>query len=574
MPWGGPIYYTLDGSDPRLSGGGLNPTALTPGGGGNPPVTFISSAANNVSALRPSSSSPGATAWTAVNFTPTGWQNGSNGVGYENSASNYAALLQIDVGNSAGNRPHSVYVRYPFNVTDPAAFTSLTLRMKYDDGFVAYLNGNRIESANAPGGTPAWNQSATGDHPDGSAVLFVDFDVSAHVDKLIAGPNVLAVHILNNGGSPNATNTGCSSSDMLLIAELVGADVSPGGGLVTINTTVDITARTFDGSNWGAPTTATYVVGTPAHAGNLAVTELNYHPSNPTAAEVLADPTYRDDDFEFIELKNISAGPIDLRWASFVEGISFTIPAPTVLPAGGYALLVENLAAFEERYGTGLPVIGVYANKFKNDGDTVRMIALGGMAIFHFTFNDIWFRPTDGDGYTLVTADEPSLPNDYSDPASWGISYQLLGNPGTSNGTALSQSFASWKYYYFTPAEIADPLLSGPNTDLDSDGIETLLEFALGLNPKVRSTGGLPTASRITSGPNDYLALSFRHQKNALDLSYRVEVSGDLITWSETTILVGMPTNNGDGTDLLTIRDTVPLNTSNRRFIRLSVTEQ
>jgi hypothetical protein len=70
------------------------------------------------------------------------------------------------------------------------------------------------------------------------------------------------------------------------------------------------------------------------------------------------------------------------------------------------------------------------------------------------------------------------------------------------------------------------------------------------------------------------LALSFRHQKNALDLSYRGEVSGDLITWSETTILVGVPTDNGDGTDLLTIRDTVPLSTSNRRFIRLSVTEQ
>ena len=30
---GGTIYYTLDGSDPRLPGGGINASALTLGGG-------------------------------------------------------------------------------------------------------------------------------------------------------------------------------------------------------------------------------------------------------------------------------------------------------------------------------------------------------------------------------------------------------------------------------------------------------------------------------------------------------------------------------------------------------------
>jgi hypothetical protein len=37
---------------------------------------------------------------------------------------------------------------------------------------------------------------------------------------------------------------------------------------------------------------------------------------------------------------------------------------------------------------------------------------------------------------------------------------------------------------------------------------------------------------------------------------------------------VGAPSDNGDGTDLVTFRDTVPLSTANRRFIRLVVTEQ
>lgn len=70
------------------------------------------------------------------------------------------------------------------------------------------------------------------------------------------------------------------------------------------------------------------------------------------------------------------------------------IPSPAVLQPGAYGLIVENLVASEERYGPGLPVLGVYANKFKNDGDTRRILDINGAEIFSFTFNDIWYRPT------------------------------------------------------------------------------------------------------------------------------------------------------------------------------------
>ena len=118
--FGGTIYYTIDGSDPRAADGGFSPSALTLGGGGPPTMmTFVSEDATDVSALRPTSSSPGATAWTAIGFEPAGWQTGDNGVGYEDSGSNYASLIDIDVGNVEDQQPHSVYIRYPFNVADP-----------------------------------------------------------------------------------------------------------------------------------------------------------------------------------------------------------------------------------------------------------------------------------------------------------------------------------------------------------------------------------------------------------------------------------------------------------------------
>ena len=44
-------------------------------------------------------------------------------------------------------------------------FDRLKLRIKYDDGFVAYLNGVKVAESNAPAG-PAWNSEATAAHDE------------------------------------------------------------------------------------------------------------------------------------------------------------------------------------------------------------------------------------------------------------------------------------------------------------------------------------------------------------------------------------------------------------------------
>ncbi len=311
----------------------------------------------------------------------------------------------------------------------------------------------------------------------------------------------------------------------------------------------------------------TYVVGTPADATNLAVTELNYHPPNPTASEVLADPTYNDDDFEFVELRNISAGPIDLGGVRFSAGIDFTFPAATVVPPGGYLLIVENNAAFEERYGTGYPVAGVYANKMSNDGDTLRLVDVGGTEIAHFTFNDIWYPTTDGLGATLNLVDEGAVPADYGNALSWEASGGTLGSPGHADSP-----FGYWLAGHFTPAEMAEPLVSGPGVDFEFDGLVILMEFALGLDPKVADSSDAPSGVIVSDGGQDYFALSFRRLVGSSGLNYRVEASGDLLDWSEElTVQVGAPVDNGDGTETVTIRDDLPLSDHTRRFLRLAV---
>ncbi|HTY85878.1 MAG TPA: CotH kinase family protein [Candidatus Acidoferrum sp.] len=128
----------------------------------------------------------------------------------------YTPYLKTDVRTRMYGSNATAYVRLAFNVADPSAYDTLQLLMRYDDGFVAYLNGHWIASANAPA-TPAWNSAATQRHLDPQAVQWQAFDLSAAQLYLQPGNNVLAIQALNIA----ATNT-----DFLMQAQLLAARVT------------------------------------------------------------------------------------------------------------------------------------------------------------------------------------------------------------------------------------------------------------------------------------------------------------------------------------------------------------
>ena len=92
----------------------------------------------------------------------------------------------------------SAFVRVPFLVVleDLPALDLFTLRMKYDDGFAAYLNGVKVTEANAPASL-SWNSAATAEHADIAALQFATFDLAPYAGLLQDGINVLAIHGLN-----------------------------------------------------------------------------------------------------------------------------------------------------------------------------------------------------------------------------------------------------------------------------------------------------------------------------------------------------------------------------------------
>src|SRR5207237_5668801 len=113
----------------------------------------------------------------------------------------------------------------------------------------------------------------------------------------------------------------------------------------------------------------------------LRVSEIMYHPADPAAGS-----PYSANDFEYVEVTNISNAPLNIKNFSFGHGISFTFGDMT-LPAGGKTLIVSNLAAFQSRYGTSIPVAGVYDGNLDNDGDKLTLLGALGETVQSFTYN-------------------------------------------------------------------------------------------------------------------------------------------------------------------------------------------
>ena len=132
------------------------------------------------------------------------------------STGSFASQISTDVGSAMAGVTNStsLYARIPFTVDTAtlASLQSLTLKMKYDDGYVAYLNGTKIASRNAPT-TPAYNSVATASRTsDLQCTTFETIDVTAYLNLLsTTSTNILAIQVMKSS---------TSDTDLLVVPEL------------------------------------------------------------------------------------------------------------------------------------------------------------------------------------------------------------------------------------------------------------------------------------------------------------------------------------------------------------------
>ncbi len=305
---------------------------------------------------------------------------------------------------------------------------------------------------------------------------------------------------------------------------------------------------------------------------DLRVSEVHYHPADPTAAEMGINASWSASDFEYMELTNTGSSILDLGGARFIEGIVFTFSLGTTLAPGAHLVVVSDEAAFRARYGEVPTLAGAYIGRLSNDGEPVKLLDAVGENILEFTYNDIWHTPTDGKGYALVIRDTEASFETWDLEASWAVGGNALGTPGAEE-TSFSTTLPEWTASEFTVTQQADPSISGALADPDGDGFFNLLEYALGTDPDV-SNGALESLL-VSEDTSDYLALSYTRITNAADLTYVIEVGSSLIGWTTSQAVVSIM-DNGDGTEIWIVRDFMPLqdSTTTRRFMRLRVTQE
>jgi len=162
--------------------------------------------------------------WNTTGFNDSGWTSGQTGVGYD-KGSTYSSMINLDLESSMfidGMPPtiyDSAYIRVAFSLDDAAIISQLALRMKYDDGFVAYINGTEVASANVPD-SPTYSSTAPAEH---TGTAYEDYTLLNAGDYLQTGDNVLAIHGINNEFDPRSGSTG--DPDFFIMPVLSGITI-------------------------------------------------------------------------------------------------------------------------------------------------------------------------------------------------------------------------------------------------------------------------------------------------------------------------------------------------------------
>ncbi len=290
---------------------------------------------------------------------------------------------------------------------------------------------------------------------------------------------------------------------------LVAGSSAASGGIFTATTSAQSVRTAFDYVMLVDPANANTVF------SNLRITEVMYNPAAPGTVE-------------FIELKNTGAGTINLLGARFDATTPFDLaPFGNVnLAPGQYAIITNDTAAFQTKYGTSALVLGQWTGALSNGGEHVILRDTDGNKIHDFTYLDTapWPTTPDDMGPSLEVID---VNGNYDSGLNWRASWEVGGSPG-------------WQ---------------GAGPDTDGDGQPDSWELLFGTNPNSAASRYAATAARNTSGQPVVTWPSVPGQK------YRVDFTDELLplNWQPLATVTG----TGTYTDI-----SVPLPT--RRFYKVT----
>ncbi len=288
------------------------------------------------------------TFWRQPAFEDDTWSEGPASIGYGQN--------QVTTVPENGV---TTYFRREFQLADPDDLRGVRLRMMANGGGVAFLNGTEIARVRVPDDD---------DVPfDARAVLPYNLEPNANFEEFIVdrtllktGTNTIAIEVHSGGGG-----------SMLFDAGLTAWSLS---GPASI--TIPLVARNDAGEVSTELTITSNGIANPLPPPRLIVSEFLWD----------IDGAFFIAPFRFIEIYNPGPTPVDLSagvqlfgdavmnfgddWDEF--GI---VEIPTLEP-GRFALAVARLDNFHERWGIGLPVVGILSESTSGRANFQRMFGL------------------------------------------------------------------------------------------------------------------------------------------------------------------------------------------------------
>ncbi|MDG1889998.1 MAG: lamin tail domain-containing protein [Verrucomicrobiota bacterium] len=511
------LYYTVDGSDPRLAGGSIAPGArlLEKDEVGPSSLLLQGSTWQYLDGGR----KPVPT-WRDLSADTENWQRGKAPLGYGDSGMKTA----MDFGGTSSDKAITYYFRHVFDIPDPETIHQLTLHLIRDDGAVIYLNGREVARDNLPGGTIEHDTRALSAAGGSDESTVRRFQLSS--ERLLTGQNILAAEV--HQASP-------TSSDLRFDAWLETHSALE----LPIQGETWLKARSHDGSTWSALTEAQFLKSKPQApaAGDLLITEIHYNPDG-------------SDDFEFLEIMNVSPDSLDLSGVTVEDSVDYLFPEGSRIAPGQYLLLTEDRQAFAQRYQDplspyyypGMKVEGNWTGQLNNDGEWIRLKSADGKLLASVRYNDgkDWPHRADGLGSSLewkepsaLILSQSTLEAQMNRFANWQASSLFHGSPGR-----LDQN---------TPSLVIHEVVA--HSDVGVDWIE------------IHNTGDVPVSLK-DHFLSDHFEIPFRY---AFDAQQSIEPGGYRV-WHEEQLGFAFSELGGDILLTYAVDDTIVRFIDSRRI--------
>jgi len=421
----GTVYFTTDGSDPRLPGGGINPAARSTASGA---VSFPLIPAGAVWRFLDDGTQPDP-AWKEPGFDDSTWRSGPAEIGYgDGNEATTSGYVDADLAAAGVQKNITTYFRRAFDVSDAPGTTELHLRLLRDDGALVCLNGREIWRVNLPEGAITPETRAVMGIGGADETTWLEQTLMADPLLLRAAGNVLAVEVHQQ--SPE-------SSDISFDFEMMGRSAGTAtNSFIAIDQPTLVRARTYANADWSGMVESLYIPegAPPASAANLLLAEIQYHP--------LDEP-----DAEFLEFLNPSLAAVDLSDVAIANAVRFSFPQPTVLGAGQRLVVAKDPTSFSDRYAStgspyfrdGIRLLGPWQGSLSNGGEVIEVLGPDGSPLFACGYgtDGEWPRRADGRGSSLELVDWASAPTTpaertawLSNPAHWRPSAEFHGSPG------------------------------------------------------------------------------------------------------------------------------------------------